>query len=184
MQKHMKKKQKVDFVIVFCVVSAMFSYVGLAQQADAFTQLQNREEVRLTEERAVAELRDAIVLKTNSLRNKAGLRPLTSNKVVELAAQRKAEIMAETGEFAHFLSNGKTPWSELVALGFSFSAAGENLAVHFSKPDELVEAWYMSPTHKANMLNRQFDAVGIGISKGIYEGEEGYFFVQLLVTAN
>jgi uncharacterized protein YkwD len=182
MVKHMKKSQKRDFVVVFCVVSAMFSYVGLARQADASTHQLTVEAVRIAEAREEATLHDGIVRETNILRRKAGLGDLVVDKTVQLAAQRKADAMAETGEFAHFLRNGKTPWSELEVLGFSFRAAGENLAVHFSKPDELVRAWYLSPSHRANLLNHQFAAVGIGISKGVYDGEEGYFFVQLFVT--
>jgi uncharacterized protein YkwD len=67
----------------------------------------------------------------------------------------------------------------LYNLHYTFLSAGENLAVHFSDPQSVVSAWHASPSHDANIMSKKYASIGIGISRGFYDGAEGYFFVQL-----
>jgi len=127
-------------------------------------------------------MKSDIIVRTNSVREKNVLIALTADKELAVIAQRKSDLMAERGEFAHTLTGGITAWSLMKLYNYNYLHADENLAVHFLTSREVVEAWIASPSHKANLLNSNFTSIGVGISQGAYEGSSGYFIVQLFVT--
>jgi uncharacterized protein YkwD len=93
-------------------------------------------------------------------------------------AQEKANDMAQKGYFAHNAPDGKTPWYWYQKEGYSFSYAGENLAIDFSDSAEVERAWMQSPTHRANLLNTHFTEVGIATAVGTYQGHTTTFVVE------
>jgi len=130
----------------------------------------------------VTVMKSDIIVRTNSVREKSALIALNADKALAVIAQRKSDLMAERGEFAHILTDGSTAWSLMKSYNYNFLHAGENLAVHFTTSREVVEAWIASPSHKANLLNANFTSVGVGVSQGVYKGSTGYFVVQLFAT--
>lgn len=131
----------------------------------------------------VAEVvRSVIVNTTNTNRTEHGAGLLTINPQLTLAAQRKAQDMAQKGYFAHVSPEGVTPWSWFSGTGYRFTHAGENLAVRFSDSETIVRAWMNSDGHRANLLNPDFTEIGIGIAEGEYKGKKAIFVVQLFGT--
>jgi hypothetical protein len=116
---------------------------------------------------------------TNSYRTSSELSQLTINPVLEEAAKRKAEDMAQKGYFAHTSPEGITPWHWFEDVGYDFIYAGENLAIHFTDSNEVVSAWMDSPGHRNNILSQHFVEIGIATAKGMYQGRETTFVVQL-----
>jgi len=127
----------------------------------------------------VTAMKSEIVVDTNEVRIKDNRTALVSDSALSLIAQRKAEMMASHGEFAHTLEDGTTAWSLMKMHKYSFLNAGENLAVDFTSSQKIVDAWYASPTHKANIVSSNYTSIGIGIAEGIYNGHKSYFIVQL-----
>jgi hypothetical protein len=121
---------------------------------------------------------DSLYTQVNSERSQYGLKPLTVNYKLQAAAQAKANDMAAKGYFAHNSPDGRTPWSFITAAGYSYSAAGENLAEGYDDANYVVTAWMNSPGHRANLLNSNFTEVGYAISSGTYEGRTVTFVVQ------
>lgn len=119
---------------------------------------------------------------TNHERNNLSLTSLRRSAVLDKAAQLKADDMAAGSYFSHTSPAGVTPWYWFEQAGYLFTYAGENLAVHFSDSDEVVEAWMKSPTHRANIVNDNYTEIGIGTARGVYEGYETVFVVQLFGT--
>lgn len=115
---------------------------------------------------------------TNEDRVENGLRTLTPDPVLARAAQLKADDMAAKSYFAHTSPEGVTPWHWLAQAGYTFSYAGENLAVNFSDSVDVGEAWMNSPGHRANILNGRFTEIGIATAEGVYEGKATIFVVQ------
>jgi uncharacterized protein YkwD len=116
---------------------------------------------------------------TNQNRVAYSERSLSVSPVLERAAQAKANDMAAKSYFAHTSPEGVTPWHWFQQAGYTFSYAGENLAVNFSDSVNVGEAWMKSPGHRANILNNNFTEIGIATSQGTYEGEPTTFVVQL-----
>lgn len=119
-----------------------------------------------------------IITLTNESRSQYGLSSLKENELLRAAAQAKAEDMLAKGYFAHNAPDGKTPWDFIVAAGYNYLQAGENLAVNFTEAEDVEAAWMNSPGHKANILNKNFQEIGIGIAQGQYQGHDAIFVVQ------
>lgn len=119
---------------------------------------------------------------TNEERVAVSAPVLARSVLLDLAAQQKAEHMAAEGYFAHYSPGGISPWFWFDQAGYTYVHAGENLAVHFSDSDEVVEAWMNSPTHRANIVNSNYTEIGIGIARGTYEGYNTVFVVQMFGT--
>ena len=119
---------------------------------------------------------------TNEERRENNATPLVQNDLLERAAQFKAYDMATKGYFAHTSPEGKTPWYWLDQVGYNYSRAGENLAVNFFESSDVAKAWMSSPTHRANIVKKNFTQIGIAVAKGIYEGRSTVFVVQFFGT--
>lgn len=119
---------------------------------------------------------------TNNDRVAVGLSTLTESELLKKAAALKAEDMAKRGYFAHVAPDGTTPWHWIETVRYSYTYAGENLAVKFTDSKDVEEAWMKSPTHKANIVKPQFKEIGIATAQGMYKGEEVTFIVQYFAT--
>lgn len=123
-----------------------------------------------------------IVEETNTERSGGSLGRVTRNPLLDQAATLKAEHMAANGYFSHYSPDGISPWYWFNQVGYSFIHAGENLAVHFTDSEDIVDAWMQSPSHRANIMNTQFTEIGIGVARGEFEGSDTIFVVQLFGT--
>ena len=101
----------------------------------------------------------------NSARAERDLPPLKLSEQLTILARLKAEDMAENNFFAHHSPNFGSPFEMMKDFEIEFSTAGENIA---SNPT-LIGAHnrlMQSAQHRANVLNKNFDSVGIGIASG------------------
>jgi uncharacterized protein YkwD len=114
----------------------------------------------------------------NQARAQRGVAPLRIDIRLEAAARAKSRSMLRTGTFAH--GNFQRRLSSFRARGPSF---GENLAwgvgARGSAPG-VVQMWLASPSHRANLLRRNFQRVGLGVVVGTFRGYGG----TSVVTAN
>ncbi len=116
---------------------------------------------------------------TNKERGDLYLNTLTRSQALDEAARLKAEHMAKNSYFAHYSPDGVTPWYWFDQVSYKYLHAGENLAIHFTDSKSVVDAWMNSPTHRANITNQKFTEIGVGTAKGVYEGYNAVFVVQL-----
>jgi len=129
-----------------------------------------------------AVLAPAVVELTNEKRAENNEAPLRVNALLQKAAQAKAEDMAVRGYFSHNDPDGTPPWRWFDEAGYTYSYAGENLAVNFFDSAEVAEAWMASPAHRANIVRHDFSDTGVGVARGSYEGKETVFVVQFFGT--
>lgn len=119
---------------------------------------------------------------TNEERAQNDASPLVENDLLDQAAEMKANDMATHGYFAHTSPDGKTPWYWFNQVGYNYMYAGENLAVNFFESEDVARAWMNSPTHRANIVKKDFTEMGIGVATGVYEGRSTVFVAQLFGT--
>ncbi len=129
-----------------------------------------------------AVLPGALLTLTNQDRALNGLAGVTEDALLEEAAQAAAQDMADKGYFSHVSPEGKTPWYWLGQVGYAYSYAGQNLAVHFSDSSEVQSAWMESVTHRANIVKPEYTRIGFGTANGRYEGKETTFVVAFLAA--
>ncbi len=101
---------------------------------------------------------------TNNERVAQGLGSLALNASLNQAAQNKAQDMAARDYWSHNTPDGQAPWTFIVATGYSYQTAGENLAYGFATSTETITGWMNSPGHRANILNGTYQEVGFGIA--------------------
>ena len=121
-----------------------------------------------------------IVQEVNPVRENYGFLDLNINEKLARAAQLKAQDMIERDYFDHIGPEGELPWTWLDFVNYDYVAAGENLAIDFSDPILLLNAWLNSPSHAKNILNGYFTDIGIGIAEGKIDGRKTIVVVMFL----
>lgn len=111
----------------------------------------------------------AMLARHNDTRAGMGLDALTPNALLNQIAQNQADYMANTGNFSHTDGAGQHVDGRATAIGYSWNTIGENIGYDTS-PSHLFSAWLGSPDHYANIINTDFQEIGIGVADaGIYQ---------------
>jgi len=104
----------------------------------------------------------------NRERTTRGIRKLRRDARLDLASARHARSMAAHNFFEHGNFVGRIRSANYLR-GVRSYRLGENIAWgsgSLSTPAEIVDAWMRSPGHRANILQRGFREIGIGIARG------------------
>jgi len=123
---------------------------------------------------------DRIVSLINDERDKVGLSELIINQKLNLAAKNKAEDMIKKQYWSHNSPDGLTPWVFIKKTGYSYRFAGENLAKGFRSEESLVDGWMNSELHRKNLLNKNYEEIGVANIKGNLLGEEVTLTVMIV----
>lgn len=105
---------------------------------------------------------NAMLAMINNERTSRGLKPLKLNLGARAVARTYSQRMLAEGYFSHIDNDGQTPFDRLRAGNVQFGAAGENLALAPSL-QRAHNGLMNSPGHRANILSKNYRAVGIGI---------------------
>jgi uncharacterized protein YkwD len=89
---------------------------------------------------------------------------LTRDARLDAAARQHARAMARARLVAHDAGDGD-PSERMQAAGLSWGALGENVA-HAATLALAHRSLWASPSHRANMLRRDFERVGVGVVRG------------------
>lgn len=123
-------------------------------------------------------LHQEILALVNQERQKNGAPALKLNTKLSKAAQGQAENMIATGIFAHEIG-GKNVGDRATAAGYSWGRIGENIASGQTSATEVMDTWMNSEGHRKNILNAQFQELGVGYA----EAEDGTpYWVQVFGT--
>ncbi len=122
---------------------------------------------------------DTLLKDTNKKRTEAGLQTLKLDQKLSDAAKKKASHMFKENYWAHVSPAGVEPWFFILEEEYDYMYAGENLAKNFNASDEVVDAWYKSPSHRENLLNPKYVDVGFAIVNGTLQGYETTLVVQM-----
>ena len=96
----------------------------------------------------------------NAARAQHGCAGLTvSDSLMQAAAVRAEEIV---DHFSHTRPNGSASYTVLDDAGIDFLIAGENIAYGQDTPQEVVDAWMNSESHRRNILNSEYTEIGTG----------------------
>ncbi len=126
----------------------------------------------------LTEQSNKIVSLTNSLRANLNIHQLEESAVLRNAAWNKAQDMLINQYFAHLSPENKNLKYWLAQQGYSYQYAGENLALGFSEPQQVVDAWVKSPTHYANLIDTDYTQIGVAMVSGEYNGGETSLVAQ------
>jgi len=122
--------------------------------------------------------KSAILTYLNLERKSRNLPVLVENEKLNQSAFLKAKDILEKDYFSHFSPEGLSPWHWFRLTGYHYQLAGENLAIGFLDSKEVHDAWMASPSHRQNILNKDYQEVGIAVLKGEFNGNEVYVVVE------
>ena len=86
--------------------------------------------------------------------------PVAWNALLENAAQRHSNDMANNNFFSHYGSDGSSPWDRIREAGYPMLSGGENIAAGYSSVRSAIKGWLKSPGHCANIMSPYFREIG------------------------
>lgn len=117
----------------------------------------------------------------NRERQSRGLAPLVRDERLQEAARRHSQRMAAAHEISHQF--GGEPELQLRLRAVRWDASGENVAVA-GDAERAHTALMHSPHHRENILDREFNSVGIGVvrtAQGVFVTQD---FARVLPEAS
>jgi uncharacterized protein YkwD len=128
---------------------------------------------------SVADPEAGILALLNQARREGRLPPLRRDPRLDQLALRHSAAMRGAQRLGHNVGDAD-PDQRLRAAGYPSRAIGENVA-HAASPLLAHRALLGSPSHRANMLDARFDAVGIGVSA---DADGSVWVTQIFVRAD
>lgn len=116
---------------------------------------------------------------TNAIRAINGVPALNNSDKAADCVRKHCIDMSARDYFSHDTPEGVTSAQRLRKDGIEYTKCGENLAAGWQDAFGLADGWYNSSGHRVNMLDKNFDYVGIGVVKGnssypLYAGQNFY----------
>jgi uncharacterized protein YkwD len=108
-------------------------------------------------------LEDSIIKVTNEVRVNNGLNPLIKDDKLTLNAERYAIVNANHGKISHEHEPLITRMPEHCI------SIGENLYQGRDDAQGIVGAWLRSPSHRENILDPEWDRIGVGMARSGYQ---------------
>ncbi|AWB43376.1 hypothetical protein DCC85_03500 [Paenibacillus sp. CAA11] len=112
-----------------------------------------------------------VIRLVNQERAKQGLKALTGDASLNNMALAKAKDMSQNNYFDHTSPTYGSPFDMMKKFNISYNYAGENIAKGQKTPAEVVQAWMNSAGHRANILNANYNLIGVGYYNGYWAQE-------------
>ena len=111
-----------------------------------------------------------LVAMTNRARASAGLKALKVDSTLHTVARWRSKDMIDRNYFSHSIPGYGKVWDKLNAIGYCYNVAGENIGWN-NYPDDIAtaaiqQAFMDSAGHRANIMGKTWDVIGIGAYKG------------------
>lgn len=145
--------------------------IGVSEIIDANRQLANPNMIYPGQKVSVPNIADIkaieneVIRLVNVERSKQGLSQLTGDWQLSRVARYKSTDMRDANYFSHYSPTYGDPFKMMHSFGITFYAAGENIAMGQPTAQSVMTSWMNSPGHRANILNPQYNEIGVGIAK-------------------
>ena len=111
-----------------------------------------------------------LVAMTNRARASAGLKALKVDSTLHSVARWRSKDMIDRNYFSHSIPGYGKVWDKLNAIGYCYNVSGENIGWN-NYPDDIAtgaiqQAFMNSAGHRANIMGKTWDVIGIGAYKG------------------
>ena len=127
----------------------------------------SEEEVPLSEsviQEETSELRETalrVIELVNAERLKAGLGELSETDLLIAASGVRAAELEK--QFSHTRPDGSLCFSVFSEFEIQSKARAENIALGHKSPEQVVDAWMKSDGHRKNILNPDYNKIGVGV---------------------
>jgi len=140
-----------------------------------------QEKESYSQKKDVPTMEQDIFKMVNIERQKLDLAPVRFSPPLSFIARKHSQNMALRGDISHLSTSGETFSERLVEGEFYFIKSGENVAYSQTFISEFIHQGFMdSPGHRANIVDPDFDELGIGV---IFKKDKGYYVTQDFIRA-
>jgi uncharacterized protein YkwD len=111
----------------------------------------------------IEKYRQEVIRLVNEEREKVGVQQLYADEITMEYSQTRAQelsLVDHDSYMNHIRPNGEKYWVELYEV--HSITANENSAIGSMTPEDVVERWMNSDGHRANILNKEAYAIGVG----------------------
>lgn len=131
----------------------------------------------------------------NEERARIGVAPLRLEQHLNDAAEDHSEWMLAADVFSHTGQGGSSPRDRMIDAGFDFSGtnrSGENVGLQSERGsagiqddvEDIHQSLMNSSGHRANLLNPDYDYIGLGIEQGDYKGYDVVMITQTFASTS
>lgn len=126
----------------------------------------------------LAEYAKQVAILVNRERSSYGLQPVKYSPLLSDAANVRSSELRKN--FSHTRRNGTSCFTVLKEFDISYFSAAENIAYGQRNPEIVMNAWMNSSGHRANILSKNVEYIGVGVvySNGIY------YWTQLFASSD
>jgi uncharacterized protein YkwD len=110
----------------------------------------------------------------------AAAAPLRWSSQLATASAAHSSDMATLNYFSHTSIDGRSMSDRVNATGYTWASLGENIAAGYPGIDSVVEGWMRSDGHCANIMNPDFDEMGLACVPGASGSRYGQYWTQNL----
>lgn len=96
------------------------------------------------------------------------------NDTLERAAEIHSIDMNDNAFFSHTGNDGSSPSDRVTRVDYPWRTVGENIARGYDTEAKVVEAWINSPGHCRNIMNGDFEEMGVA--------EHNLYWTQVFAT--
>lgn len=119
-----------------------------------------------TKPTGAANLTRQLVVKINQERARAGLPPFRLSGLLSDVAQRHACENASQNRLSHRGTDGSSPGTRALRVGYDFRHVTENVALGHATPDGVLRAWLFSSSHRQNIFDPRTVDLGVAVALG------------------
>ncbi|MFD2445100.1 SafA/ExsA family spore coat assembly protein [Bacillus sp. CGMCC 1.16607] len=158
--------------------------VGISELIQANPQFKNPnliypgQKVTIPNFDAIKSVENQVIQLTNQQRAKYGLKPLAANWELSRVARYKSADMRDKRYFQHDSPTYGSPFTMMKNFGITYRSAGENIAAGQRTPQDVVTSWMNSEGHRKNILNPNYNQIGVGYATG---GSYGTYWTQMFI---
>ena len=103
---------------------------------------------------------EQVVELVNNERRSRGIREIRTFPLLAQAANIRANEIIQ--KWDHTRPDGRSCFTVISDLGIKSTARGENIGMGYGSPSAVVQGWMESDGHRANILNGNFNYIGVG----------------------
>ncbi|HHX00646.1 MAG TPA: LysM peptidoglycan-binding domain-containing protein [Acholeplasmataceae bacterium] len=126
-------------------------------------------------------LEQEIIRLVNQERANQGIPALEEDWEVSRVARFKSQDMIDNDKFFHNSPVYGSPFQMLRSFGIRFTAAAENIAYGQRTAQQVMNTWMASSGHRANILNRNYNKIGVGVARDPSSGQ--LYFTQIFIRS-
>jgi len=100
----------------------------------------------------------------NRYRQEKGVPLLAMSELLNRAAQKHADWMADNKHLSHKGQGGSSHHQRMADEGYMASISGENIAMGYQTAVAVMQGWFKSRGHRRNLLDKSYREAGFGFA--------------------